>query len=178
LKDVFKNNVGWTPLEHKAYDIKIDLKKTSSGFNMCRSVGSIDYPAVDVFRFMNYFPMVSQWNLNCETNGHVSKLGVNAYITYQKTKKAYVVSSRDFVVNYLCNQEEDGTIMYVATSANCHYKIPEKPATVRADTILAGVILKPNPIDPSKTIFQKITEVDLKGIPEWVLKGPMRDEGL
>ena len=85
------------------------------------------------------------------------------------------MSPRDFVVNYLCNEEEDGTIIYVATSLNCQYKIPEKPNVVRADSILVGLILKPNPTDPNKTIFMKSAELDLKGIPEWVLKGPMRD---
>ena len=173
-----EDKVGWTVLDHKAQDLKIELKKSASGFNMCRTIGTVDAPPKDIFRLMNCFSMTSMWNLNNDLNEQVAKLGVNGYIVYQRTKKAYVVSARDFVVNYLCNEEEDGTIMYVATSLNCQYKIPEKSNVVRADSIIVGLILKPHPQNPNKTIFEKVAELDLKGIPEWVLKGPMRDMGL
>ena len=68
---------------------------------MCRAIGQIDAPAKDIFRLMNNAEMTSMWNLNNNFTEQVAKIGVNAYITYQRTNKAYVVSARDFVVNVL-----------------------------------------------------------------------------
>jgi len=95
---------------------------------------------------------------------------VNAYISYLKTKKVLIVSSRDFLVNYLCNTEEDGTIMDVVSSENVDYNFPEVSSTVRALTPINGMMLKPDPNDSNRCTLYQCSEVDLKGIPDWALK--------
>ena len=68
-----EDKIGWTVLDHKAADLKIELKKSSSGFNMCRSIGTIDAPPKDIFRLMNCFSMTNMWNLNNDLNEQVAK---------------------------------------------------------------------------------------------------------
>lgn len=128
-----------------------------------RATGPIDWPAKDIFRCTCYEPFKREWNINNEIQEHKKKIGVNAYVTYVKTIKKFVVSARDFVVNFLINEEPDGTIWFVTSSDNCKHEIPEQSGVVRAYTALSGTILKPDPADPKKTIMSICNEIDLKG---------------
>ena len=95
---------------------------------------------------------------------------MNGFISYLKTKRVFVVSSRDFVANYLFNELEDGTIIEVASTQNVDIDFPEVASTVRAATPLNGNIIIPDPLDPNKCTLKICSEVDLKGIPDWALK--------
>ena len=128
---------------------------------------------------MGYFLLRNEWDLNCETAKHLQKVGVNGFISYTKTKKLLLVASRDFLVNYLINQEEDGSIICVTSTENCESDHPEIPGVVRAGSPMSGFILKVNPIDPTKTIMQKMTEFDPKGgIPDFAIQTVMKNQGL
>jgi hypothetical protein len=109
----------------------------------------------------------------------MKKVGVNAYVTYNKTIKKYVVSARDFVFNYLCNEEEDGSMYFVTSSDNTDYNMPEQSGVIRAYTALSGIMLKPDPVDPeNKCIMSSCVEIDLKGgIPDFILKTALKDQG-
>jgi len=128
-------------------DVRIEIKKSQRGMMMYRAWGTINWPVLDVYRCMSYFPLRSEWDTNTDYAEHLKKVGVNAFISYSKSKKQYVVSSRDFVVNYLCNREEDGTIRDVVTSENVQMNVPEKPSTVRAFSKIVGVTLRPDPVN-------------------------------
>ena len=84
------------------------------------------------------------------------------------SKKVWPVSSRDFVLNYILNQEEDGTIIEFATSENVDFNFPEVPGNVRGFAARVGTIISPDPSDPSKSNYFYFSEIDLSGIPDWI----------
>jgi len=47
-------------------DIKIELKKSVRGLNMMKAEGAIDWPAVDIFRFMSNLEWRNSWDINAE----------------------------------------------------------------------------------------------------------------
>lgn len=110
-----KTSSGWNVIEEKD-GVTVETKKSDKGVLMMRSNATINHPPKDVFRFMQNLDWKTKWDVNVEKVEHLKKVGVNANVTYMKTKKVLIVSSRDFVVNYLCNWEEDGTIVDCATS--------------------------------------------------------------
>ena len=69
------------------------------------------------------------------------------------------------------NEEPDGTIIVCGSTDHVDFKMPEKSGTVRAETPLSGMLFKPNPQDPKKTIVYICNEIDLKaGIPEFAMR--------
>ena len=106
----------------------------------------------------------------------MKKVGVNAFISYLKTKKVLIVSSRDFLVNYLCNTEEDGTIIDVVSSDEVDFDFPEVANTIRGATPINGILIKPDPSDSNKCTLYQCSEIDLKGIPDWALKQAFTDQ--
>lgn len=88
-------------------------------------------------------------------------------------------SARDFVLNYLVNIEEDGTLIVVACSQGCKFKIPEVHGVTRGDMPISGLMLVPNKDDPSKTYAYVINEVDLKtSLPGFLVRQAFKDQGL
>ena len=146
---------------------------------MARAVGPINYPAIDVMRCMMYGPLRREWDVNNDFMEHKKKIGVNAYVTDIKTAKKFVISARDFVVNYVIHEEADGTIMICTSSDNCPLKMPDQSGCVRGYTALTGYVFKPDPSDPKNKCFMHMTtEVDLKGaIPEFAMRTVMKDQG-
>lgn len=101
-------------------------------------------------------------------------MGVNAYVVYMKTKKVMMVSSRDFVCNYINNVEPDGTIIDCQTSNRCFINYPSQLNTVRADVFINGTIVTPTN-GGKHTKLVCLSEVDLKGIPDWILRTALKD---
>jgi hypothetical protein len=166
----------WKSID-KSNNVQIEVKKSQRGMDMFRAWGTVDWPVIDVYRCMSYFPTRSEWEPNTEFAEHLKKVGPNAFISYSKSKKHFMIYSRDFLVNYLCNREEDGTIRDVVTSENVEYDLPEKEETVRAWSQLAGTILTPDPQDLNKTVVFMCAEVDLKGLPSAISKIALKDNG-
>ena len=145
---------------------------------MMRAFGPIDWPAKDIFRCICYAPLRKEWDVNNDVMMHTKKIGANAYITYSKTIKKFVISARDFVVNYIINEEADGSILFCASSDNCQHDIAENSGVVRAYTALSGYIIKPDPNDPNKSFISMCNEIDLKGgIPEFAMRQVLKDTG-
>lgn len=87
--------------------------------------------------------------------------------------------ARDFVLNYLCNVEEDGTLITTVSSQGCQYKMDEVNGVCRGDTPISGIILIPNKDDPNKTYAYVINEVDLKiSLPGFLMRQVFKDQGL
>jgi len=181
VKDVWKSDEGWSQIDHKASDLIIETKKAQNGINYMRAHGSVNFSAVDCYRCMGNLDKEwkRQWDENCDFTEHLQKVGVNSYVTYNKTKGMYVVSSRDFVMNFIMNEEADGTIIDCVTSEKVEFDCPEKKGTVRAFTQLTGKILKPDPANPNKCTMYSVAMFDIKGqIPGWALAGAIKDQGL
>lgn len=168
-----RTSPGWNVIEEKD-GITVETKKSDKGFLMMRCNATLNYPPKDVFRFMININWKTKWDTNIEKVVHLKKVGVNAQVTHLKTKKVFVVSSRDFIVNYLCNEEEDGTITDVQTSNDLFHEHPEQPNTVRCHVYINGLELKP--IGDNNTSLFIATESDIKGIPDWVLKQALKDQ--
>ena len=149
MKGVLASNHGWTLLVESTSDkVKIETKRSIRELSMGRAVGPIDWPAKDVMRCMMYGPLRREWDVNNDFMEHKKKIGVNAYVTYSKSLKKFVISPRDFVVNYIINEDPDGTIMICTSSDNCKLNIPDVSGIVRGYTALTGYTFKPDPSDP------------------------------
>ena len=86
-----------------------------------------------------------------------------------------VVASREFWTNYLSNEEADGSIVEVASTENCEYSFPADKSVVLASTNLYGNIFTPDPEDPNKCTYFTFSEIDMKGIPDWIMKQAFKD---
>jgi len=117
---------------------------------MMRAVGPIDWPAKDILRCIGYQPLRKEWDVNNEILEFNKKVGVNAFICYTKTVRKFIISSRDFVVNYLINEDADGTIYLVTSSEGCAYDLAPISGIVRGHCVITGWVFKPKKGDPSK----------------------------
>ena len=46
----------------------------------------------------------------------LQKIGVNAYVTYQRTNKVVIVSARDYLMSCYNVREKDGTLLHAFRS--------------------------------------------------------------
>ena len=117
LKNIMSSSDGWNLLvDMKQDELKIEIKKSVRGFTICRGQGTINWPALDIWRSMCYKPFKKEWDINNEEVDFKKKIGANAYIYYSKTKSKMGFEGRDFILNYLVNIEADGTLMVAASS--------------------------------------------------------------
>ena len=107
------------------------------------------------------------------------KLGANAYIYYSKTKSKTGFASRDFVMNYICNLEEDGSLVVACSSYNCLYNMKENDGVIRGDIAIGGLLIEPVPGNPGKSYLYVMQEADLKSsVPSFLLKPALKDQGM
>ncbi len=108
----------------------------------------------------------------------VEKVGVNAYHFYFKTKKKFVIASRDFAMNVLLNVEPDGSVYFLASTDNCQAGIPSKPNAIRAESPISAWYIQPVAGEASRSVVYCINEVDIKGsIPEFAFRQAQKDQG-
>lgn len=164
MKGILKSDQGWNLLlDSRSDQVIIEQKRSVRGHMLMRARGPVNWPVKEVYRCLCYAPLRQQWDLNSDFMEHQKKVGVNAFVTHVKTKSKFVISARDFVLNYLLNEEEDGSIMFVTSSDNVEYNVPEINGVVRAYTALGGMVLTPDATDPNKTWMETVVEIDLKG---------------
>lgn len=179
MKGIFQSEQGWSILvDNQENGIKIQTKKSVRGLQLMRSVGYLDYPAKDVARTYFYGPLRKEWDTNIEHAEIKKKIGANAYIMYSKTIKYYLVKSREFIINYLINEESDGTVVFVSSSDNCDYDkhFPEIPGVIRAYTALTGALFIPD--GPNRCLMKLCVEIDLKaGMPDFAMRQVLKDQG-
>ena len=92
-----------------------------------------------------------EWDINNDGIKFHKKVGVNAYIYYSKLKAKSILSSRDFVMNYICNLEEDGSLVVACSSYNCDFKLKERDGCVRGDIAIGGLLIEPVKGNPNKS---------------------------
>ena len=177
MRGVIESQSGWSLLvESKSDEVKIETKKSIRELIMMRAFGTVDHPAKDIYRCMQYFPLRKEWDVNNDICKTEQVVGANAFVYYIKTVKKFVISARDFVANYIVNEEQDGTIIITITSEGVEYNIPPVAGVVRAFTAMSGFILKPHPGNPNKTDISMMVEVDLKaGIPDFAMRQALKD---
>ena len=92
---------GWSNMvRDKKNDITIDQRKSSNGLLTMRASGHIDYPAIDIWRCINYNEWRKQWDANCDDIHFMGKVGVGAYSMYNRSRKIFVVAGREFLLDF------------------------------------------------------------------------------
>lgn len=109
---------------------------------MMRAYGKIDWPAIDVWRCMNNGEFRTQWDITSDQTKYLKKVGANALYYYKKTVKKFVVAPRDFVCDFLMNQEADGSIATIASSDKCQCNYPTQSGIVRGESPISGTFVK------------------------------------
>lgn len=179
MKGIFESDQGWTLLVHnQEQDIKIETKKSVRGLTLMRSVGHIDYPVVDIVRTYFYGPLRKNWDTNIDMVENKKKIGVNAFVSYARTIKYYMVKAREFITNGLVNEEADGSVVFVSSSDNCEYvdKFPPVSGVIRAYTAVTGAHFIP--VETNRTMVKICVEIDLKGgIPDFAMRQVLKDQG-
>ena len=173
IKGIMNSASGWDLLvDSKNDQVKIETKRSIRGNNLMRAQGPIDWTPEEIWRCMCYKPLRQEWDINNDYAEFTKKIGVNAFMYYNKTKKKFVISARDFATNYLINiEEEDGTLIVCGSSLNPHEEIPEKSGIVRGATPISGWVIKPNPQNPKTSYCFNMNELDLKApIPDFAMR--------
>ena len=105
---------GWRFLTDDARKkIQIETRKSARNLNMVRATGPIDFPPLTVFQAIEYGAGKAEWDDTHADCYFVKKLGVNAHVMYNRMIRVLFVEGRDFVVDSLMQQEDDGTIIHV-----------------------------------------------------------------
>lgn len=113
------------------------------GLTICRGQGPVDWSPVEIWRCMSFPKFKQEWDINNDGVKFCKKVGVNAYIYYSKLKSKSVLASRDFVVNYICNMEADGSLVVACSSYNCDFELRSKDGIVRGDIAIGGLLIEP-----------------------------------
>ena len=128
-------------VDSKSDFVKIETKRSIRGLMILRAQGQIDWPAMDIYRCMQYKQFKKEWDINCDSTKYLKKIGVNAFIYHNKTVKKFVVASRDFVVNMLHIREQDGTVIILGSSTGCKFDYPPEKGVIRGESPLSGMII-------------------------------------
>lgn len=127
---------------------------------------------------MQYRPIRKDWDLTCDEQKTLQKIGANAFVVYKKTVKKFVVAPREFVANQIMNVEDDGTIIVLGSSTNCKYHVPPRSGVIRGESPISGWIIEPANAEMTKSYCYVINEVDQKGqIPEFAMRQVIKDQG-
>ena len=149
MKDLAEDVQDWTVLTNdRKKKILIESKKNNdSQLLIMRAQGPMDFPAMDVFRTIVKLDMTSDWDSGKDETKFVKKFGVNSYGMYTRTKAVMVVSGRDFVLNFMFNKEQDGTIIILCLDTNDKEIIeqfPPRKGVTRGGLPISGWIIKPD----------------------------------
>ena len=144
-----------------------------------RASGTIDYSPIDIWRCLNNTKLRLEWDRNADHCQFLSKVGTNAYTFQQRSKKIFTIASREFIFDFLTNQEPDGTIFIVtSTNEDLYDKVPRKDGVIRAYCPVGGWIITPDKNDPNKSHVKLIIELDFGGnIPDIAVKTAFREQG-
>ena len=90
-----------------------------------------------------------------------------------------MISGRDFIFDYIVNEEQDGTII-ITTSSNLDLNdsIPVPKGIVRGNSPIGGYIIKPKNEDRTESHVKLLLELNFGGnIPDFAVKTAFRDQG-
>jgi hypothetical protein len=180
LKNIMKSTNDWSLLvDKKDEQLLIETKKSVRGLTICRGQGPVDWSPIEVWRCMCYSKFKPEWDINNDGVKFHKKVGANAYIYYSRTKSKTGFSARDFVVNYLCNVEADGSLIVTCSSFGCDFQLAPQDGATRGEIAIGGLLLVPNKDDPNKSYAYVMQEADLKtSLPAYILRSAFRDQGM
>ena len=126
-----------------------------------RAMGVVKCPPGELFKRMHTCKMRKEWDSTLEQLGYLQNVGKNAYVMYQQYKKSnnQTPPPREFLTNFLCNQDPDGSILHVASSTDCKFNYCS--SFTRGSIHLQGSILYPH--GDNQTLLTWVQEVDYKG---------------
>ena len=90
-----------------------------------------------------------------------------------------VVASREFVLDVLIFEEQDGTVFNIISSNHDLYaQYPLSKGAQRAESPMGGWILTPDKENPNRTWCTLLMELDFAGyIPDFVIRTAFRESG-
>eukprot|EP00350_Pseudokeronopsis_sp_OXSARD2_P002030 CAMPEP_0170554910 /NCGR_PEP_ID=MMETSP0211-20121228/12787_1 /TAXON_ID=311385 /ORGANISM="Pseudokeronopsis sp., Strain OXSARD2" /LENGTH=204 /DNA_ID=CAMNT_0010864349 /DNA_START=1642 /DNA_END=2256 /DNA_ORIENTATION=+ len=167
----------WTDLVNdRKMGVIIQSRTSPSGGNSIKATGTLDYPAEDIFKVIGNSAYRQIYDKNYDQGHYVMKIGKQAMLIYQKTKKISVVSARDFLLVMIYNKFANGSIKIVVASTDKNELFPEVKGAVRGFVEIGGWMLEP--LEEGQTKVTYMTEVDLKGsIPSFVTNTANKDQG-
>ena len=79
--------------------VKIDYRSSTRGFNTLRASAVLPFNIMDIFVTLMDAKSRPLYDVNIDDTSHtISRIAANTTAIYQKSKKIFVVSSRDFVL--------------------------------------------------------------------------------
>ncbi|CAI8029004.1 START domain-containing protein 10 [Geodia barretti] len=94
----------------------------------------------------------------------------NFRVMYWLSKLPLTISDRDVVQFIRREYDESTNTTYFLYRNATHPNYPERRGIVRAETILSGVIVRPDPEDPGSTKLSLMLQTDMKGwIPHMIV---------
>ena len=138
---------------------------------------------MDVFRTIAKLDMSTDWDPGKDESKFMKKFGVNSFGLYTRTKAVMVVAGRDFVLNFMFNKEQDGTIIVLCLDTKDKEMLemcPPRKGVTRGGLPISGWIIKPDHQDPeNKCHVHLIIELDFGGfMPDFVMKIAFQENGM
>ena len=123
----------------------------------------VGMPKEDCVKLFTDFPIRKRYDTQFSEIKVLEDTG-ECVVAYWYCPFPFPCSDRDLVnCSKVFNDEATNTSIYVAISA-VHPDAPERPKVVRAETILAGTIFRPDEKDPNSSTFTSISHFDMKGL--------------
>ncbi len=120
----------------------------------------------------------SSWDKMWNMTETVEALSPTTSIIRDEYKPLWPTGARDFVLLREVEEQADGAWAVGACSVT-DPRAPEKKGLVRAECLIGGFVLRPDPSSPNSTLMSYITAVDLKGsIPEFIINQVAVDQPL
>lgn len=158
--------------------VKIDYRSSTRGFNTLRASAVLPFNIMDIFVTLMDAKSRPLYDVNIDDTSHtISRIAANTTAIYQKSKKIFVVSSRDFVLVSHLHRHANGDISIIAFSdESIQHLVPENKNAVRGCVHLAGWHLEI--LSKASTRCTLIIELDLKGnLPQFAIKGANVEQG-
>lgn len=137
----------WQPIHSdEKLGIKIDgsLHK-SNGCSTFRSQGWLNFPAIDIWRCIQFNPLRKKWDGNVEKYETFDKIGPGLYNVLNRGKRVGLVWPKEFLMNMFTYSQSDGTIFIVYTSNEDLYEAnPVDQGVLRGVCPVSGWIIKPD----------------------------------
>mmetsp|Transcript_38614 Transcript_38614/g.43862 ORF Transcript_38614/g.43862 Transcript_38614/m.43862 type:complete len:247 (-) Transcript_38614:74-814(-) len=103
-----------------------------------------------------------KWEPAFSTMEIVEELGDQYDICYFKVKGPWGISDRDFVQIRKLFQHGDAT--YLGLKSVVHPEKPEFTDVIRAETLISGYCVRPDPEDATTVILETLSQTDVKGL--------------
>jgi hypothetical protein len=137
-KRLLADSSGWEDIKVSSPHIKATRKKASTGLFTVKGEGMIPRSADEITELVKDLNRKPQFDEMFESGHLIERVGEGIDITYQRFKKMFPVSGRDFCIVTKRFVESDGTVLLVSCSTS-HANCPPVKGLVRG-TLHMGVV--------------------------------------